>query len=86
MPSSITLTPRKIYVEDLELTTNAAGATAAVNVLGAAGNPQTLNKVDMVRLTQFTSAANDVAAAAAGVNVGQVYYNSTESALHTRMT
>lgn len=86
MPESLSMTPRKICIEDLELTTTATGATVSANVLGALGNPQTLNKIDMVRLTQFTVAANDVAAAAAGISTGQIYYNSTESGLHTRMT
>jgi hypothetical protein len=86
MPSNVTLGPRKIYIEDLELTTTAAGETDSVNVLGASGNPQTLNKVDMVRLTQFTVAANDVAAASAGVAVGTIYYSSTVGGLVTRMS
>lgn len=86
MPSDATLGPRKIYIEDLELTTVAAGETGQEDVLGASGNPQTLNKVDMVRLTQFTVAANDAAAASGGVNVGEIYYNSTNSKLHARMT
>ena len=72
--------------QDLELTTTAACETNSVNVLGASGNPKTLNKVDMVRLTQFTVAANDTAAASAGVNVGEIYYNSTNSKLHARMS
>jgi hypothetical protein len=86
MPSSNTITPRKLYVEDLDLTTNASGATASTNVLGAPSNPVTVNKIDMVRLTQFTQAANDAAAAAAGVNLGEVYYNTTNSKLHARLT
>ena len=86
MPSNVTLGPRKIHIEDLELTTTAAGETNSVDVLGASGNPQTLNKVDMVRLTQFTVAANDVAAGVAGVAVGTIYYSSTISGLVTRMS
>ncbi len=74
MPNQIT--PRKLYIEDLDLTVAPAGATASVNVFGASGNPQTLTKIDMVRFTQFTVADNDTAAAAAGVVVGQIYVTS----------
>lgn len=85
MPSAITLTPRLIYIEDLALTTDPAGETASVTVLGAAGNPQTLNKIDMVRMSQFTIANNDAAAAIAGVAVGKVYITSA-GVLQTRMS
>ncbi len=86
MPSDVTITARKIHLEDLEVTTNAAGATSSVNVLGAASNPVTLTKIALVQLTDFESAANDVGAAAAGVAVGEVYYNSTTAKLKARMT
>ena len=84
MATDITLTPRKIYLEDLATTTTQAGETEAVTVLGAAVNPVTLNKLALVLLTQFTAAANDVAAAAAGVALGEVYYNTTASKLYSR--
>lgn len=83
MPTDITLTPRLIYKEDLSLTTNPAGETASVTVLGAGA--QTLNKIPMVLLSQFTIAANDVAAAAAGVDVG-VCYVTAAGVLRTRLT
>jgi len=86
MATDITLTPRKIYLEDLSTTTSQAGETEAVNVLGAAVNPVTLNKLALVLLTQFSSYANDAAAAAGGIPVGGLYYSSTYSKLHTRMT
>lgn len=84
MPDSITLTPRKIFLEDLSTTTNASGATASVTVLGTGA--VTLNKLALVLLTQFTQAASDAAAAGAGVNLGQIYYNTTDSKLHARLT
>jgi hypothetical protein len=86
MPTAITLTPRLLYKEDIAFTTNPSGETASVTVLGAPTNPNTLNKVPAVLLTMFTQAANDAAAAAAGVNVGQIYYHTGEGGLHTRMT
>lgn len=84
MPSAITITPRPLYIEDLALTTTPAGATASVTVLGAVG-AQTLNKIDMIRYTQFTIADNDVAAAAGGVAVGEVYVSSAGK-LRARLT
>lgn len=84
MADVLTGTPRKLYIEDLDLTTAPSGATASVTVLGEASNPQTLNKIDMVRLSQFTQAANDAAAAALGVALGECYYNTTASKLYAR--
>ncbi len=86
MPDIVTITPRKIYLEDVATTTTASGETASVNVAGEASNPQTLHKLALVLLTQFTAAANDAAAAADGVALGQVYYNTTASALYARRT
>lgn len=71
MPTDITLTPRPLYKEDLALTTTPTGETASVTVLGA--GTQTLNKIPMVLMTQYTVAANDAAAAAAGVALGECY-------------
>jgi hypothetical protein len=86
MASDITITPRKLYLEDVATTTNPSGETASVNVLGEATNPVTLNKLALVLLTQFTQAANDAAAATAGVSLGEVYYSTALSALKARMT
>jgi hypothetical protein len=86
MPDVVTITPRKIYLEDLATTSNASGETASVTVAGEASNPQTLNKIALLLLTDLTQAANDAAAAAAGVAVGQVYYNTTNSAPHARQS
>ena len=86
MPSDVTITARKIHLEDLEVTTNPAGATSSVNVLGAATNPVTLTQLALVLLTQFEQAANDVGAAAAGVALGDVYYCTANSKLKARLT
>lgn len=79
-----TITPRKIYIEDLNLSTSPTAATTTETIMGS--GTQTVTKVDMVRFTQFVQAANDTAAAAASVPVGGIYYNTSTSALHTRMT
>lgn len=76
--------PRLIAVEDLAASA-APGQTFVDEVLGL-GPGQVLTKIPITLLTQLKSAANDAAAAAAGVNVGQIYYNTTETALHARMT
>jgi len=86
MAADVTLTPRLICLEDLSTTTNPSGATVSMTVLGAPINPVTLNKLALVLLTQFTQAANDGAAATAGVGLGFVYYSTTSSALKARMT
>jgi len=82
----LTATPRKLYLEDLALTVAQAGETASVTVAGEVANPKTLNKIAAVLYTAFDSYANDGAAATGGVPVGGLYYNSTTSFLHTRMT
>lgn len=78
------VTPGLIAVEDLAVTTVPAGDTFTANVLGAGS--QTLTKIPITLLTQLASAANDAAAAVAGVSVGVCYYNTTDQKLHTRMT
>ncbi len=86
MADVLTGTPRALYLEDLAVTTDPNGETAAENVYGAPANPVTLNKIAAVLYTAFGQYANDVAAAAGGVAVGQIYYSTTLSALKTRMT
>lgn len=88
MPSVVTITPRLIYLEDLSTTVAQAGALANVNVLQADGSSsaEVLNKIPMVQYTHFTAAAGDVAAAAAGVAVGEIFYCTTDSKLHARLT
>ena|ERR1039457_5848350 len=79
--STATVTPRPIGIEDLAVTLTPSGDTFSATVLGV-GPGQTLTKIPITLLTQLKSAANDTAAAAAGVNAGQVYMNTTENALH----
>lgn len=82
MPGSVTINPRKIYVEDIDFTTT-RGETTSATILGAGS--QTVTKVDVYRLSDLTAAANDAAAASAGVIIGQHYYNTTYNKPWTRM-
>ncbi len=87
MPADITITPRRFYLEDIDYTTDPTGVqTASVNVLGAPANPVTLTKPSLYLLTDLTQAANDAAAAVAGVPIGGHYWSTTYNAPHTRMT
>ena len=86
MAADVTLTPRLICLEDLSTTTNPSGATVSMTVLGAPINPVTLNKIAVVLLTQFTQAANDGAAATAGVNIGELYFHTGDAQLHARLS
>lgn len=82
----VTLTPRPIYKEDCALTISPTPVVTSANVLTAGGSvPATVHQMDVVFYSSFTVAANDVAAAAAGVAVGQVYVTGS-SILQTRMT
>jgi len=81
-----TITPRLIYLEDCAVTTNPSGESENVNVLGASNNPQTLNKMPLVLLTQFTQAYSDSDAAGKGVPVGAIYYNLATAKLHARLS
>lgn len=84
MPSIVTISPRSIYIEDLALSTSNAPATVNEEVMGVGTVP--LTPISAVLYSAFSSYANDVAAAAGGVLVGQIYWNSTNSALHVRMS
>jgi hypothetical protein len=84
MPTSLTLTPRKIYKQDLNLTDNPSAAPVTEYVLGV-GNVQ-LNPLDAVLYSSFGQYASDAAAAAGGVGVGYFYYNTSASALKVRMS
>jgi len=86
MPADLTLAPRLICLEDLSITTNPSGATVSMTVLGAPINPVTLTKLALVLLTSFTQAANDGAAATAGVALGELYYHVGDAQLHARLT
>lgn len=84
MPSSVTLTPRLIFKEDLSLTTSASQPTSSQYVAGI--GPTTLHLIDAVLYSAFGQYANDAAAAAAGVNLGSLYYNTTDSTIHARLS
>ena len=84
MPSTMVLTPRLIYAQDVALTTNPNAPDVSQEVLGVGVVP--LSPIDAVLYSAFTQAANDAAAAAAGVALGFIYYNTTFSALKARLT
>ena len=84
MPSSVTITPRKLFEEDLQLTTNPSAATSSQVVLGL--GTVSLNPIDAVLYSSFTQASNDSSAGVAGVAVGEIYYNTASSKLKARMT
>lgn len=85
MPSSVNVVPRKLFKEDLQLTTSPSAATSNQNVLGVVGVVP-LNPIDAVLYSAFTQAANDTAAQTAGVGLGEIYYNTTSSKLKARLT
>lgn len=82
MPGVIQISPRKIHKEDLATTTT-RGETAVENVMGLGST--TLTKVDAIFLSDLTAAADDAAAATAGVGVGYLYFNTTTSLPKVRM-
>lgn len=83
MPSTMVLTPRKLFIEDCQLTTDPNAPQVASEVLGV--GVVNLTQIDAVRYSAFTQAANDSAAASAGVGLGFIYYNTASSALKVRM-
>lgn len=85
MAAAAVLIPRQIGLEELAVTLLPSGDTFTAEVLGF-GPGYVLTKIPLILLTQLKSAANDAAAAAAGVAVGQCYYNTTDTSLHTRLT
>ena len=84
MPSSVNVTPRKICLEDIQVSASPSPGTVSMYVMGAGTVP--LTPVSMVLYSAFSSYANDAAAAVGGVAVGGLYYSTTYSALHTRMS
>lgn len=82
--SFVTVTPRPIYLEDLAVSTSPSPTPVSEYVGGVGTTP--LTPISMVLYSAFTQAANDSAAATAGVSVGYIYYNTTTSALKTRMS
>lgn len=84
MPSSVTITPRKLFKEDLQLTTSPSAAASNQTVLGL--GTVALSPIDAVLYSAFSQALNDSAAASQGVAVGEIYYNTTTSKLKARMS
>ena len=84
MPSSVTLTPRKIFKEDLNLSTDHSPATVDQTVGGVGVVP--LTPINAAMYSDFGAYANDALAAAGGIALGQIYYNTTSSALFARRT
>lgn len=82
MPAA-TITPRLIALEDLNTTTLPAGEAYSAEVLGA--GTTTLHKLALVLLTQFGQYASDSAAAAGGVALGEIYYQTGANKLHARL-
>ena len=82
MPSSVTITPRKLFKEDLQLTTNPNAAASNQTVLGL--GTVALNPVDAVLYSSFTQASNDTNAGTGGVDAGEVYYNTTRNRLKAK--
>lgn len=80
---AVTITPRLLYLEDMDHTT-VKGATTTAYIEGLGDTPVT--KVDYISLASLVSAANDAAAASGGVGVGYFYYNTSTNAPKTRMT
>lgn len=84
MAATATVKSRKIYKEDVAFTATPTPATENAHVLGA--GTVALTKLDAVLYSAFGQYANDGAAAAGGVLVGQIYFNTTNNKLHVRMS
>ena len=84
MASILKVTPRPIYKEDLALSTDHSPATVNETVMGV--GVVALTPISAVLYSAFGAYANDAAAASAGVNLGEIYYNSTFGKLYARRT
>ena len=84
MPSIVTISPRKIFLEDLNVTTSNSPTPSSQTVMGV--GTVSLTPISAVLYSAFGSYANDAAAGAGGVNVGFLYYHSGSNQLKTRMS
>lgn len=84
MPSSLTITPRPIYLEDLALSTENDPDQVDAVVGGVGTVP--LTPITAVLYSAFGAYANDAAAAIGGVGVGYQYYNTGTNLLKVRMS
>lgn len=73
MPASITITPRKIFLEDLELSTENSPSTSNQEVGGVGTVP--LTPISAVLYSAFPAYANQTAANAA-LAAGRIYYDT----------
>lgn len=74
MPSSVTIKPRPIYIEDLSLTTSNA-PTLQSQTVGGLGITS-LTPISAVLYSAFPAYANR-AAATSGIGAGRIYYDTT---------
>lgn len=72
MPASVTITPRKIFKEDLNLTTDYTPTTSDQTVGGVGTVP--LTPINAVLYSAFPSYAN-ITAANAALAAGRIYYD-----------
>lgn len=74
MPASVTITPRKIFLEDVQ-TTTAYTPTGSAQTVGGVGTV-TLTPINMVQFSTFPSYASRAAATTA-LGAGALYYDTT---------
>lgn len=74
MPASVTITPRKIFLEDLEVTTDYAPTPSDQTVGGIGTVP--LTPISAVLYSAFPSYA-DQATANAALAAGRIYYDES---------
>jgi len=74
MPSSVTITPRKIFLEDLQVST-AYSPTLSAQTVGGVGTVS-LTPINAVLFSSFPSYASRAAATAA-LGGGRIYFDST---------
>ena len=84
MPSIVTVTPRRTFLEDLNVTTSPNPTPTATTVMGVGA--VSLTPISAVLYSAFGQYANDSAAALGSIAVGQIYYNTSISALKARMS
>lgn len=84
MPSIVTITPRKTFLEDLNVTTSPNPTPTATTVMGVGA--VSLTPISAVLYSAFGQYANDAAAALGGVGVGFLYYHTGSNALKARMS
>ena len=84
MSSIYRIIPRKIFLEDLEVSTHQNPGTSNQYVKGVGTVP--LTPISVVLYSAFSPYANDAAAAADGIGLGALYYNTTDSQLHARLS